>query len=1662
MLDRPAVQTALRRAAEDADGEVRALAFRLSLYTRAALVGVLRGRDAELDRQLKDVEGVGVEQGAPKKTAKGKARAAGEQARPLKGAAGDGLTAEDYEPLLQATASRALDTCLRGARGLAMLGDERALGLLLQLSREQDAGARVEVARALGALADPRGAGRLRSLLFDADAAVRDAAFSALEGMGDAEQPLAAAEAALGAPHEDVRRRGLQAVIAACRRKLPQDAREAAWPLMVRALNDASAAVRGEAFKAAVNLQICGGGVNTLRFAMQSVHPEVRREVLTEAMAAVAEPWAWGLLLEFLGDADPKLREEAFEFAVKRNKELEPLAAALRSPFADVRKRAVDALVKRHSKAAQALLATALADADKDVRQAALAALIGDDVDDALRAALSSEHDDVRARAARALARHGDAEVLGTLARLVSAPEPPVGPVRDEWIALVESALDGVAELGDAAVLASVEPLLESAHAAIRKAAGRALAWVAMGEHPGALSRAMRHADPQVKYHAALGLTLGGDASDFGELSRAAAPLVFSAEGAKVVHAKERIAAALALGPAGEDQLVTLLDHADERARVHAFLLLMLLELKDAGGVPARCLSCLASRDARTRLRAARALDSYRDPALFLQFVKSLFDDRGEEKPWDVSAHVVDALASLVTHGSHRAKARTAMLLGKLFKEEQGAFDRAWAIHERRFAAEIARLKKDDATATPTGKRGGGVALSAAPRYSAERLEELAFGAYVGLVREQGGSYGAKELAGMAPQIARVRQTALRWVAELARRNAANAGPARAVFVQAMGDPNQPVRVQAFDHLRELGMDATALAAEALGTGHTDLGVRGLELLSGATSAGAAAGQAVLEQAMLSRTDELATEAAKRLMTRRPAVDVANAALGAAYEPLRLQAVARLAEQFDKAPDAPARLRGALSSKYAKVREAAALELARKQDPAAFEPLVELLRGARDAVAHQRIGGALLVLRDPRTAEAFLDRLENDASGTANAEFLLGGVASLRRPESADRTLAMAAATANAKLRRSLLASVYMVSGYDQRIEDPEDQRPEDRAWLAKQAPRHDAVLAKLLDRSLELAPAGQTMGYVPAARWAPGKDVDAPLARMAAHPDENLRRAAVEAIAFRLRRRGGPAEPLLAALAHRDPQTQFLAAEGLARGGRAEGLSVLLAAVDSLPTLPLRLRAVRALGELGDPRGLDTLLRLATEDAHVLQGEAAQAIGHLGRSADGPEIFKLLERLSNKGGAVAADALRGLRWLGTREAWQVVRKALADPRHGAREVAAEVLGDDDDPATRDLLLKTVATESDLEVGTAAFRSARRLMGESSLEPHYAWLQNPLAECHEDGESVEVLAKRGDAKRMFEIMPRCPAEVRDALANALLAREAPPVAEAVEAVTSPDARTARIAARLLGRAGRDAPAKARAGLDAGLDKWLRAWDARRGSFAPAYDGDEDDELRDDLTPVARAFLWAAGRVGAAEAPVIAAATRAADDATYRPLRREAVNALDQPKPSAAAQTALETVATGDDASARALAIDILARRAPTRAARLADRILGDRVSFDRLARDLPDEKPVVAALHAAAANVHYQGVAAPALVTRSDAAALSAVAVDGKLSETTRIGAVEALGRLANPDGERQLEAVGKSDAAPVELRKAAWRALRRSKRARATVARHAGTEARA
>lgn len=1610
LLGQPRVQAALRWRMEDADAEVRRTAFLLTLLAREKLARALRARDTELHRQLFELETFSQGEARQEKELPPQPRA-------------EKLTLEDadFEPLLQATASRALDTCLRGARGLAVLGDSRAFGLLLQLSREEDARARAEVCRALAALDDPRSARRLRSLLYDADAAVRDAAFSALVEVHEGDG-LMAAEAGLGAAFEDVRRRGLQALISAVRKAAPRRADEPAWQLLVRALNDSFEGVRSEAFKAVLNLQIAGGGVHTLRFVLQSVHADVRLEVLTELTAQASEAWAWNLLLEFYNDHDPTLRGEAFAFAVQKTKELEPLEAGLRSQYPDVRKKAVDALVKKHTPAAQALLVKSLADGDKEVRQLALESLVSTDAREALTQALNSPHADVRVRAGRALARHGDAAALAPLLALASAPEPAEKERRPDWEELVSGALAGLAQLGEPAALPHVASLLQSKSDSIRKNAAFALTWVALPNQVETLRQALQHADPQVKFHAALGLAYAADPL--------AASLVFSDQAGQVLSPGERLVAAFTLGQVGEEQLVVFLDSEDEKLRNWALLLLMLLEMKAHQGTPARCLACLSSRMPRVRLTAARALESFADPAAFRQFVVQLFNERGDETAWKVPGETIDAVADLLVQGGPQVRARTAQLLRYLSEKEQAPWNQAWAIHEGRFARALAAARQQ-------------ARAPAASQYTAPQLRRLAFGAYVGLVREQGGAHGSAQRGAVTPAVVRVRQTALSRIFTLASADAEYARAARPVFVQALGDPNQAVRMQAFEHLQALGVDSAALGAEALEAGHTDLGVRGLQLLTGRASA--AEGQAVLEQVMLSRTDELAVEAAKLLAAQRGTIPVAGRALSAVCEPLRDRAVEWLVAEYDKVPEAREHLRQALGSRYLKVRRSAAFELAAKKDPAAFDALVALL-ATQDQGQQRRVIEALVKLGDPRAADAFLDRLEKDPSGTACADELLQAAGSFRRPENADRLLALM--TKDRDRRGQAFAALLAITGYDQSIDDPEDERP-DKRWLDKQHPRRDALLARLMDRCFALGETDLLRQLLPAARWAKGKEVDPVLVPLTGHPDEELRREALEALGWRVRKRKASAEPLLRALQHKDSSTQFLAAEALARARRAEGISALLAAVDFLEDFSLRARAVHALGELGDARALDALLKLVNEPGHALQQTAAEALGHFGKTEKADEIFKLLERLAKEQGGVADGALKGLRWLNTRPGWQLVRQRAVDTAFWLRSNAVELLGHNDEPATRDLLLRLLATDDNWEVYSSALTGARRLWGEESMEPDYALFQNPISDDfagYDDSieKALARVCKEGEPRRLFEIMAKCGPDVQATLTATLLNRPSLPVAEAQAALASPDENTVRLAAQVLGRA---KAALAVEALQAALKKWRAAWQDRRRRMT--QDNQPDAHLVERTTPCVRALVWALGRLGGAEEALVAAALSSRDDRHYRPVRLEAVTALASGRMTEPVLSALEEAALDNDAEIRTAAADALGRHSAARATALVERLLSDRVSFNRLT----GHEGVEAAgpLRSAAGQVHYQGVALPQLVARGDVEALRTVAENRKLPLATRLGAVEGLALMARETAEARLAQLGQDGAEDEELRKAAWRGLRRSKRARQT-----------
>src|SRR5262249_47296019 len=157
-----------------------------------------------------------------------------------------------------------------------------------------------------------------------------------------------------------------------------------------------------------------------------------------------------------------------------------------------------------------------------------------------------------------------------------------------------------------------------------------------------------------------------------------------------------------------------------------------------------------------------------------------------------------------------------------------------------------------------------------------------------------------------------------------------------------------------------------------------------------------------------------------------------------------------------------------------------ATALAVKKDPAAFDALVRLLQGTKEGGPQRQIIEALVQLGDSRTPDAFLDRIEKDPEGTAQVSELYEECGRFRLPATVNRLLALAGKD---KGTQALEATV-IVSGFDQAIEDPEDENP-DRRWEEKQFPRRTDLLARVLQRAIELKIQRVLVDNLPDARWA-------------------------------------------------------------------------------------------------------------------------------------------------------------------------------------------------------------------------------------------------------------------------------------------------------------------------------------------------------------------------------------------------------------------------------------------------------------------------------------------------------------------------------------------------------------------------------------------------
>ena len=1614
LLASPQVRVALRRHEDDKDASVRQMAFLVSMMSQPDLADALRGRDKDLHRLLWELETFGEKVDAeakPPKVKKAKAE----------------LGTDDLRPLLEALASRSLDTCLAGARGLASLQDERAFGTLLQLTNDSDNGARVEACKAMAELNDPRGMPRLRQMLRDQAREVRDAALTALVRLEDT-SPLRAAEAGLMAPYEDVRLRGLQLLVRtmkkAAKDKTKKEEEEASLRLLQKGLNDAAQAVRTEAFKAVLSQGIAGGGADTLRFALRSIHGEVRREVLGEIMGRIQESWAPALLLEMFQDPDPSLRQDAFAFAQKRSKgkTKEPLEAALAGKYEDLKLEAVAALSKRHVAGVRELLASALNDAHEKVRLAAVEGLAVDEALEELKKALESEYDDVKVRAAVALAEHGDDKALAPLLALAEAPEPELKEQKVVWRDRVVRSLQGLGQLGNPKAGADVGKLAAQDDVSIRRAAVAALGWVCGDDASlcGVLTSCLSDDDATVKLEAATGLAALGDPAGL--------PLLEGLVKDKGDAAMRGLYSALALGETAQDVFMSFLDQDDRVIRGRALLLMMLVESSEQDGVPDRCLGALSSKHPRTRLVAARALETFADPEKFANWVTELFNDRGDDHaPWKFPHEAVRTLAEVVTHGEPALRIRAAKLLSALDDEKSQRLERAW----RGFSTRFDKVLKDlDGKAK---KR-----KPAEAKYAPAEMRRVVVGAYAGLSRQAGTQLDA-----------RVRQTAIGRLSEMARQDKDLLSTVIPLLSMGLADRDVAVRKVAFDGLGALGVTPADLAAEAISVGFRDMGVAGLRLL--AESGKGKEGLAVLERVYLNNSDGLETEAGKLLAESKGWTDVYTTGLTAKSAEVRDEGVRGLARLYDKDDKAAKALRKTLESPFEHVRDGAALELGRKKDSASFDALVAMLRTRRQAEATE----ALERLGDERTPDALMDRIDKDPAGDANVARLMTAVGKFRLPKTAERLLTYVDET---KTRRFAFDALRVVSGYDQPIQDGDDRDPSEVVlqrwtaptppldWETKQYPRHDGVLTKTMEAAYRLGDAGVLTRLLPGAQWARGSEVDAVLALLAASTTDAVRDRAVTALGFRVRKRKTKPDALVAALGHANLRTQLLAAEALAWAGRSDGVRVLMTAVDMMEDLNDRRRGVRALGELADAAALDVLLRLVNEEGHALQEDAAEAIGHLSSTDKAETIEKLLLRLAKGEGGLALRAMTGLRWFGSEEGWKLIRERARDEYPHVRQQAIELLAQSKDAASRDAIVYCIEHDDGYHVVHKAAESLRKLDGPESLEPDYIFLRSRYSGL--ENTTLDRLQTQGDAARILEELPKIAPNLRshyfEPLVAVLLSRDPLPVDAAAAQLSSAHETVGAVAASILGRAGKAAAKKHGKALGAAMDQAAEAWNAKRKELEAAR---RDMGALAPFTQRYAKLLWACGQLEVADEALIAAAKQAGDEPWCRTIRFEAMQVLARGGGGKSGLEVLQAALGDTDARVRSLAASGIAAVAPKSAGAVVAGVVDDRSSLDRLLSAGGSDAKADKALRDAASSAHTQGVSLPHLVARGDVKGLNETISNKDLPEVTRLGAIEALARIATDAAQKALIGFAKQKEVDEELRKAAWRGLRRARR---------------
>ena len=1612
------VQRALLLAQADQDAKLRHTAFLVAILSQTQLTQVLKALEPDLARQLQELEDFELLSTHPAKPVKTHKTTQKEAAKLIKS-----LEFADYNVLLQGMSNRHADISFLAAFALAVLQDQRAFGMLLVLSQASSVAIRTGVGRAFAWLNQADSIPSLEILLNDPAPEVRDAAFTALQKLQA--NALLTVERGFASQHQDIHARSLKSLLD----NLVES--EPALSLLPIALNDPFEPIRQETFKACLNRQLGGSMLPTLRLLLNSRYENLHREVLNELMATSrvlpVVAWVEPLLVELLNDSFASVRTEALRFALTEKKRFDRqlvLARAVSSQFLDVQRAALDYIQNHSSQANQAHLPTLLKSEHEHLRNLAIQLLVDADQRTALLPALSSPYDEVQVTAAHALAKWGEPAALTTLEALLARPEPTLKPAKDHWLRTTAQALSGLGLTAAPSAFPTIQRYLQAPYPALVTAAAKALPDVASIDQLPSLLAWQADERPVVRAHAGLALALLGQ-------PQAKAVLADRQLIEQQLNVSQRLAAQLALETATPLNLQRFLQESS--SLIPAVLALASHEFLLHSAEPILSTWALSINQPDLQQFCADLLVRYSDEAARWGYLEQWLkqqqgrDSKDQDKCWPFDRANLEQIATVLVYGSGQLK---AYLLALLVRLPAGMTGQAWQLEYAAFTQRFATQIKHATTNSLT-------LAAAKPLQSV--WNQRAFGAYLGLLRQD-------YPPAIRHDVLSLRLKALRSLQDLAQRDTSLQASVVSSFLTLLNHEQIELRLFAFETLQTMKVDWALLGHTATTSPRADIARKGLELLIKHYPRPQA--QQLLQTFIGSNHELLAPEAWKLYSTDLGLVKAAPDALQSNFTSLRVQVVQELAAHYTEAA-VPALLVEASTNSLMAVALQAAETLAQHKHPQALKALISLFnRGTETQKA--AVLTAMRGLPSAEPAHWLLNYLNTEYLAKELINLSYEVIAS-QRPITLFKPL-LQRLEQQPKQAKALIKALTRITGFDQRIEDYQDEAA-DQTWLAQQFPRHEDLLIQLFNHLIRLNYLQEASELADALGWVQSKAADQALANALPVLDTGQLKPILQAMSYRAWKRAGQVNGLLTMLAHKDLDLQFLAAEGLANSGHQQGFSILMAALDYQKNDAFRQRATLALGKSGDERALDKLMQLAEDKEHYLHEVALEAMGHLGQGERGERIFKQIKtRLLNAEyfSELNKHALNGLRWLNTQAAWALVQDYAADNSHSIadRVHAIYLLQYRDTETTREFLLKILREEaSEPERVAEALNTANRLwkvQANTASAVDYALLQGHFPEL--DPKLVARVIKTAPTAQLLELIgadyphqatdqPKILAQIGQGLLNrsdysvealpALLAANKPEVVELI--------------ARLIGRRAQLSPSLARS-LEQALDTYFTRWQSAYQRLEQKPTESERQQTEQALAKTLAQLLWTLVQHHLHPARLLQLLTT--ENKAERSFQIQILTAL-----LAVAKLSEQPVLG---------ALVSLQSSAVLKVSRLANQLLAKHqpkaeLDWQRLITQ-PEtllQDRFTQALSAAAASPAHQAQVLPLLIAKQAVTRLAQIANDPQQQEALRLGAIEGLARMSTPNAEVALQQI-KTAAKDEDISKAAYRALRRWQRSQA------------